>query len=65
MKKQTKERGDLTWEVPPGDPIPIHVELFNINDVVPEDDAIREVVAGLRNGRVIKAEHINVWLRGI
>ena len=62
---------DLYQKVsPPGDPIPINVEPFDIEDLVPADAGLREVVAGLRNGRAggsrgIKAEHIKVWLRGI
>ena len=48
MKKQTKEREELYQKITPlGDPIPIHVEPFNINDAVPEDAVIREVVAEL------------------
>ena len=52
MKKQTEEREELYRKVaPPGDPIPINVEPFDIDDSVPEDAAIREVVAGMQNGR--------------
>ena len=66
MKKQTQERVDRYQKVsPPGDLIPINVELFDTEDLVPEDTKLREVVAGLRNGRVgdsrgIKAKHIKV-----
>ena len=53
MDKQTAEREELYWKVsPPGDPIPINVEPFDLDDSIPEDAAIREVVAGLINGRV-------------
>ena len=34
---------------PPGDPVPINVEPFDIDDLVPEDAAIREVMLGLHN----------------
>ena len=66
MKNQTKERVDLYQNVaPPGDPIPINVEPFDIEDSVPEDAELREVVTYFRNGRAggsggIKAEHIKV-----
>ena len=52
---------------PPGDPIPINIELFDLDDLILEDAAIREVVAGLKNGRAggsggVRAEHIKSWL---
>jgi hypothetical protein len=69
MDKQTAEREELYRKVsPPGDPIPINVEPFDLDDSIPEDAAIREVVAGLKNGRAggsggVRAEHIKSWLR--
>ena len=53
---------------PPGAPIPINVEPFDINDATPTETEIRAVVKGLKNGRSggvsgIKAEHITQWLR--
>ena len=71
MRKQTKERVDLYKKVvPQGDPIPINVEPFDIEDLVPEDTKLRGVATGLGNSRPegsggIRAEHIKVWLRGI
>ena len=48
---------------PPGDPIPINIELFDLDDLILEDAAIREVVAGFKNVRAGgsvrgRAEHI-------
>ena len=52
MEKQTKEREELYAKVPPpGDPIPINVDPFEINDAIPEDVEIRAVVRGMQNGR--------------
>ena len=71
MEKQTREREELyARQVPPGDPIPINVEPFEIRDETPEDAEVREVVRNLRNGRAggdskIRAEHIKDWLSGI
>ena len=68
--KQTKEREELYAKVPPpGDPIPINVDPFEINDAIPEDVEIRAVVRGMRNGRAggaskIRAEDMKTWLRG-
>ena len=55
---------------PPGDPIPINVEAYSINDATPDDGELRAVVQGLCNGRAggasgIKAEHLKEWLRGV
>ena len=45
MEKQTKERVDLYGTVdPPGDPIPINIEPFKINDAIPTESEIRTVV---------------------
>ena len=71
MQKQTKERTDLNKAVPPpGAPIPINVEPFDINDEVPGDMETRGIVAGMKNGRAggsggIKAEHLKVWFSKI
>ena len=52
MERQTRERVELYTKVqPPGDPIPINIDPFAINDEVPTDAEVREVVRGLRNGR--------------
>ena len=61
----------MYWKVsPPGDPTSINVEHFDLDDSIPEDAAIREVVAGLRNGKAggsggVRAEHIKTWLRSM
>ena len=71
LGKQTAEREELYRKVPPpGDPIPINVEPFDVNDDCPEDAAIRAAVKQLRNGRAggaskMKAEDIKDWLRGM
>ena len=71
MVKQTAERVKLYEKVPPpGDPIPINVDPFDLDDSVPDDVAIREVVRGMKNGRAggsggITAEHIKLWLAGM
>jgi len=52
MEALTQERVDLyTAETPPGDPIPINVDPFDVNDDIPTDGEIREAVKSLRNGR--------------
>ena len=69
MEKQTKEREELYAKVPPpGDPIPINVDPFEINDAIPEDAEIRAVVRGMRNDRAggaskIRAKDMKTWLR--
>jgi len=55
---------------PPGDPIPINIDPFAINDEIPTDAEVREVVRGLRNGRAggvsgIRAEHMKQWLQDV
>ena len=71
MAKQTQEREELYSKVPPpGDPIPINVDPFNVRDAVPEEPEIRTVVKDLRNGRSggsskLTAEDIKCWLRGM
>ena len=68
MQKQTNERVALYGKVdPPGEPIPINIDPFTINDAIPTEPEIRSVVKGLRNGRAggvsgIKAEHMKQWL---
>ena len=52
IDKQTVEREKLYQKVSLlGDPIPINVEPFDLDDSISEDVAIREVVEGLKNGR--------------
>ena len=70
MDKQTKEREELYAKVPPpGDLIPINVKPFDINDDTLGDVEIREVVGGMRNGKVgraskIRAKDMKDWLLG-
>ena len=70
MEKQTQDREALyAREEPPGDPIPINVRAYAINDAAPGDAEIREAVRALTNGRAggashIRAEDIKGWLRG-
>ena len=46
MAKQKVERDELYRKVsPPGNPIPMNVERFGLDDLVPEDVDIRAVVA--------------------
>ena len=71
MERQTKEREELYGRVPPpGDPIPINVDPFIIDDGVPTNDEIRERVRGLPNGRAggnsfMRAEDMKEWLLGM
>ena len=45
MYRQTSAREELYWKVsPPGEPIPINNETFDLDDLVPEDVEIRAVV---------------------
>jgi len=48
MEKQTEEQEQLYAKAPPpGGPIPINGEPFQINDAVPEEPEIRRVIQGL------------------
>ena len=64
MDAQTIERKKLYAKVePPGEPIPINVEPFVVNDATPTEAEIRAVVKGLKNGQAggvsgIQAEHV-------
>ena len=54
---------------PPGDPIPINIEPFDVADGVQPDLEIRVNVKGLSNGRTggasfMRAENLKEWLRG-
>ena len=68
MAKQTSKRAELYARVqPPGEPIPINIQPFDIDDLVPKESKIQAVVRGLRNGRAggvsgIKAKHIKQWM---
>jgi hypothetical protein len=71
METLTQEWIDLyTAEPPPGAPIPINVDPFDVNDDIPTDGEIREAVKCLRYGRAgglggMRAEHLKQWLRDI
>ena len=71
LETQTREREELyAKRTPPGEPIPINVDPFEIRDETPEDDEIRAVVKALKPGRAggaskIRAEHMKTWLRGM
>eukprot|EP00985_Skeletonema_marinoi_P027216 scaffold22001_cov141-Skeletonema_marinoi.AAC.1 len=72
MEKQTDERVELYEErTPDGDPIPINIEPFDINDETPTDMELRRIVRErLKRGRAggasqIRAEHILDWLAGM
>ena len=71
MERQTQERVELYGKVnPPGAPIPINVDAFDVADDAPSDGELRVAVAtGLRNGRAggasrVRAEDMKEWLRG-
>ena len=53
MEKQTDERVELYEErTPDGDPIPINVDPFDINDETPTDMELRRIVREqLKRGR--------------
>ena len=71
VDKQTLERMELYRErASPGDPISINVDPFEIQDEMPDDDNIRGVVKGLKNGRAggaskIRTEDMKMWLCGM
>ena len=71
MVRQTQERVELYRKRDsPGDPIPINVDPYEVEDGIPEDAEIRQMVKDkLKRGRVggvaqIRAEDIKQWLRG-
>ncbi len=71
MEALTQERIDLhSAQPPPGDPIFINVDPFDVNDDIPMDGEIRAGVKSLWNGRAgglggMRAEHLKQWLRNI
>jgi hypothetical protein len=71
MEKQTAEREELYTRVPPpGPPLRINVDPFDVNDAVPNEAEIREAAKRLRNGRAagalhIRAEDVKEWLAGM
>jgi hypothetical protein len=71
LVRQTEERIALYASAPPmWEMLPINVQPFDINDDVPRNSEIREVVRELRKGQAagamgLQAEHFKVWLRDI
>ncbi len=71
MERQTLEQVDLyTQRELPGDPLLINVAPIEINDDVPSDGELREVVGKLNNGRVagasgMRAAHVKKWLHDV
>jgi hypothetical protein len=71
LVRQTEERIALYTCVPPaGEMLPINVQPFDINDDVPSDSEIKEVVRELQNGQAagatgLQAKHIKVWLQDV
>jgi hypothetical protein len=71
MVKQTAERVDLYRQRdPPGEPLPINIDLIPVDDRTPSKGEIRVAVVGLSNGRAggtsgMRAEDVKTWLRGI
>jgi hypothetical protein len=71
LMRQTEERIVMYASVPPaGEMLPINVQPFDINEDVPSNLEIREVVRELRNGQAagatgLQAKHIKVWLWGV
>ena len=70
MANQTTEREELYRKVhPPGEPILCNAEATDVIDAALGNVELREVVAGMRNGRSggaygMKAEHLKGWLQG-
>ena len=70
MTKQTAEREELYQKVhSPGEPIPCNVKTTDVDDAAHGNEELREVVAGMCNGRAggatgMKAEHLKGWLQG-
>ena len=68
IKKIMAERVDLySYVPPPGENIPIPVEPFPVDDLVPKEDKIEWAVKRLQNHRSgepsgIQAEHLKGWL---
>ncbi len=71
LERQTLERVDLyARRESPGDPILINVAQVVINDDVPSDGKLWQVVGKLTNGRAagasgMHAKHVREWLHGV
>ena len=68
LERITAERVELySYVLPPGENIPISVEPFLVDDLVPTKDEIKRAVKRLRNHRSgwtlgIRDEHLKGWL---
>jgi hypothetical protein len=71
MERQTLEQVNLyAQRESPGNPLSINVTPVEINDDVPSDDKLREVVSKLTNGQAagasgMRVEHIKGWLHNV
>ncbi len=71
MERQSLERVDLyAQRESPGDTLLINVTPVKINNDVPSDGVLREVVGELTNGQAggasgMRAEHIKEWLHDV
>jgi len=68
IQQVSDEYRDLYRQVePPGDPIPVLVAPFDINDEIPTEDEIEAAVKGLRAGKApgptgMRADDLKAWL---
>ena len=68
LERITAESVDLYRHVPPpGDNIPVYVELFQVEDLVPTEDDIEWAVRRLRKHRSrgtlgMRSEHLKGWM---
>ena len=71
MESDTEERKTLyTPASPPGAPILINADPFNVNDDITMDSDIVKAVKSLRNDHAgglggMRAEHLKLWLRNL
>ena len=69
LSKVTEEYANLyTRSTPPGEPIPVLVEPFDVSDEVPSEDEIASAVRGLRSGKApgpsgLRTDQLKAWLR--
>ena len=65
----TEEYANLyTRSTPPGEPIPVLVDPFDVSDEVPSEDEIAAAVRGLRSGKApgpsgLRTDQLKAWLR--
>ena len=71
MVKQTAKQVEFyARRDSPGEPLPINIDLIQLNDAAPSDGEILEVAGGLINGCAagasgMRAEDVKAWLHGI